>query len=121
MTPNPLSQVLEESLEQSQSCGLQSPARHHSAASRGQYHEEAKPFQLGEQHPADASVLHGLCRHQCPTLCESALGAVRSGGQSTQPCTFDLGSPAPLLSCSLLAPAELGGLPGVWSPVCGHH
>lgn len=34
MTPNPLSQVLEESLEQSQSCGLQSPTRYHSAASR---------------------------------------------------------------------------------------
>lgn len=66
MTPNPLSQVLGESLEQNQSCGLQSPACHHSAASRGRYHEGANPFQLGEQHPSDASVFRGLVLTSVP-------------------------------------------------------
>lgn len=118
MTPNPLSQLLGESLEQNQSCRLQSPTLHHSTASQGRYHEGAKPFQLGEQRPADSSVPHWPCADiSSTTLWPSALGPVYPGGQSAQPSTFDLGSPGPVLSCwSLLVPGELGGLPGAWTP-----
>ena len=77
MTPNPLSQLLGEALEQNQSCGPQSPALHHSTASRDWYHEGAKPFQLGEQRPADSSVPHRPCADvSSTTRCPSALGTV---------------------------------------------